>query len=103
MNGEGANFGGNNTSGEEVIHDVVGRMAQEELLNILDGGHKSYQQQSHRNSNLDDANYDNDQDGCNGSESHGEQQHYEHSLCKGVFAAYRSVSTLQNHRMVPII
>ena len=103
MNGEGANFGGNNTSGEEVIHEMVGRMAQEEWLNILDGGHESYQQQSHRNSNLDDTNYDNDQDGCNGSESHGEQQHYEHSLWKGVFAAYRSVSTLQIHRMVPIM
>lgn len=56
-------------NGEEVTHEAVSRMAREEWLDILDGGHESYQQR-----NEDDA-----------------QQSYEHPLWKDVSAPYRSI------------
>jgi hypothetical protein len=58
----------------EVTHEMISRMAREEWLDILDGGHESYQQTSVVDEGGDGA------------------QSYEHPLWKDVSAPYRSVS-----------
>mmetsp|Transcript_33837 Transcript_33837/g.59394 ORF Transcript_33837/g.59394 Transcript_33837/m.59394 type:complete len:781 (+) Transcript_33837:74-2416(+) len=57
---------------EVTTHEMVSRMAREEWLDILDGGHESYQQSN----NIDEDN---------------NQQNYEHPLWKDVSAPYRSI------------
>ena len=57
----------------QVTHEMVSRMAREEWLDILDGGHESYQQSN----NIDEDNH---------------EQNYGHPLWKDVSAPYRSVS-----------
>jgi hypothetical protein len=60
----------------EVDHEVVSRMARSEWLDILDGGHESYQQPESLEGDDVDV------------------QKYEHPLWKDVSAPYRSVSLL---------
>jgi len=68
-------------SSDEVTHDVISRMAREEWLDILDGGHESYQQSTSHH--LDEDDDDNSESNI--------QQNYEHPLWKDVSNPYRSI------------
>ncbi len=54
----------------EVTHEIISKMAREEWMSVLDGGHESHHQ----------------------ADETDEQESYEHTLWQGVSAPYRSVS-----------